>query len=178
MKTFDKYLEDGSIDKSPFVRKLSGPYLAKARHNLTTMSILSSRSDEKAREALSVPAEYSPDEWVVISGYYAMYMAALSVLASVGYRSKTHVATLCAMEELFVRRKHLESEYVKMLDERRVEPEDIQPLSLAQARRVTAQYDVTKKTTQALAAKTMEDAYKFVARMEQLAGAMESEKEA
>ena len=170
MKTFEDCISDGSIRKAPFIRSLSRPFLSKARHNLTTMSILSQLSDENARRILSVPSEYSPDEWVVVCGYYAMYMAAISALAKAGYQSKSHTATLCALDELFVRRKHLESEFVRMLDTHRVRPEDIQTLSLARDRREIAQYSVTKKTTQALASKTKEDAYRFVQRMEQLVG--------
>lgn len=171
MRKFEDCLQDGSIQKAPFIRSLSRPFLSKARHNLTTMSILSQLTDENARQTLSVPSEYSPDEWVVVCGYYAMYMAALSALAKAGYKSKSHTATLCALEELFVRRKHLEPEFVRMLDMHRVQPEDIEALSLARDRREIAQYSVTRKTTHALAAKTKEDAYRFVQRMERLVGA-------
>ncbi len=173
MRTFDEYLQDGSVRKAPFIRSLSSAFLSKARQNLATMSLLSQLSDEAARKTLGVPADYSPDEWVVICGYYSMYMASLSALAKIGYQSKSHTATLSALEELFVRQKHLEAEYVLMLDEHKVEPEDIQLLSLARNRREIAQYSVTKKTTAILASKTKEDAYKFVQRMEQLVEALD-----
>ena len=177
MKTFAECEKDGSLRKAPFIRGLSAAFLAKARHNLTTMAILSKLSEGQVRQSLAVPSEYSSDEWVVICGYYAMYMAALSALARLSYQSKSHTSTLCAMEELLVRHKQLEPEYVKMLESYKVEPEDIRSLSLAKDRREIAQYSVTKKTTEALAARTKEDAYKFVQRMEQLLAALDGGKE-
>ena len=169
MRKFEDYLQDGSIRKAQFIRSLSEHFLTKARDNLATMSILHQLSENSSsRSTLNVPSEYSPDEWVVICGYYAMYMAALATLAKAGYQSKSHSATICAVEELFVRHKHLEPKYARMLKSTHLKPDELQALSLAKNRREIAQYSVTKKTTKSLASKTKEDAYLFVQRMEQL----------
>ena len=67
------------IERTPFIGRLSPGYMEKARYNLTTMSILFRIGDDsEAREILDVPEWYLPSQWVVITGYYAMYMAALS----------------------------------------------------------------------------------------------------
>ena len=104
----------------------------------------------------------------MICGYYAMYMAALSALAKVGYRSKNHTATIIALETFFVNKKLLELEYLEMLEKAQLEKEQIEQLKLARERREIAQYSVTKGTTRMIAKNIREDAYKFIERIEEL----------
>src|SRR6056297_2597617 len=69
-------------------------YLEKARYNLETLGILDKMDDKNIKDKLNISTEYDPSEWIVICGYYAMYSAALGLIAKVGFRSKNHIATM------------------------------------------------------------------------------------
>ncbi len=170
MEKINRFIDQSLLIKTPFIARLARRFLNKARNNLVTMSILLDLQDNaEAKEALSVPEDYDPTEWIVICGYYAMYMAALGALARVGYRSKNHAATVAALETFFVEKKLLEPEYLKMLERVQLEREQIEHLRLAKERREIAQYSVTKQTTMSIAEKIRTDAYEFVERIEELA---------
>lgn len=159
----------GLLERTEFIGRLSPKYMEKARYNLTTMSILLQIDDNKeARETLNVPEWYFSSQWVVITGYYAMYMAALSSLARINYRSKNHTATVVAMDTFFVKKKLLEEKYLDMLENVQLEKEKVEQLEIARERREIAQYSVTKDTTRDLALKTKDDSYEFVNRIDAL----------
>ena len=117
---------------------------------------------------LKIPEDYSPNEWVVITAYYSMYMASLAVLAKLGLKSKNHDATVLVLEEFFVKRGLLERNILRMIKDAKLEVEYIRMVRVAKDRREIAQYSPTKRTTKSLAEKTMRDAYKFVERIEEL----------
>jgi uncharacterized protein (UPF0332 family) len=163
------YIGKGLLQRTPFISRLSGGYVEKARANLVTMSILYEiKENTDARKALAVPDYYEPGEWVVISAYYSMYMATLGVLAKVNYKCSNHSAAIAALDGFFVKKELLEPQYVKMLENARLDREQVEQLELAKTRREIAQYSVTKNTTWDLAKAQKENAYKFVERMEGL----------
>jgi len=173
-----RWMDEGVLIKTPFVGKLAPRFLEKARNNLITMSILFDlHSNKEARKLLQVPEEYDPSEWIVVSGYYSMYMAASAALAKVGYRSKNHTATIAGLDSFFVRKKLLEPEYAKMIENAQLEQEVVDQLRLARERREIAQYSVTKETTGTLAKQIKEDAYKFVERIEKLVQSLSEQAE-
>jgi uncharacterized protein (UPF0332 family) len=67
---------------------LSSGHIKKADHNLIVMTDLNKLGHE---------------DWVVISAYYAMYQAALSLLAKIGLESKDHATTVAVLEYFFGR---------------------------------------------------------------------------
>jgi len=163
------FVDQGLLAKTPFIGRLAQRFLAKARDNLVTMSILFDLHDNvEARKLLSAPEGYDSSEWVVVCGYYAMYMAALGALAKVGYRSKNHAATVVALETFFVKRQLLEPKHLKMLERAQLEKEQVERLRLAKERREIAQYSVTKETTRSIAQRIKADAYVFVEKIEEL----------
>ncbi len=169
-----KWFENkGMLTKTPFIHRLARKHMEKARYNLITMSFLSGASKPEAVELLNLPDDYNPSEWIVITGYYAMYMAALSVISKVGYRSKNHSATIVALDTFFVKKRLLEERYLRMLDDTRLEKEKVEQLELARERREIAPYSVTKDTTINLAEKTRKDAYEFIDRMDELLDVLE-----
>ncbi len=164
-KGMKEYENEKKLLKRPFIMKYSRAYLRKARTNLATMSILHNLMyNSKARDALNAPSNYAPVEWVIISGYYAMYMSACSILASVGYRSYDHTATICALDELFVKKEKLEPEYISMLKNAQLEQKYVDDLRIAKQDRQIAQYDVTRETTAKIADNICAAAPKFVNR--------------
>ena len=133
------------------------------------MSILSELNDnKKARELLKIPKDYDSNEWIVISGYYAMYTAAISLLAKIGYRSKNHTATLCVLEEFFVKKKILEQDILILLKSAMFHKEEVEKLSDARHKREIAQYSITKQTTEDIANKIKKDSYDFVNKCEEI----------
>ena len=161
------YLKKGQLVKDKNAVSLSERYLEKARNNLLTMGVLSEiQQNKEAREVLKIPKEYNSDEWVVICGYYAMYSAALALLAKTGFRSKNHAATLAVLEEYFVKKKHLDNKDLSLIKDAKLQKEEIEKVSEARHKREIAQYSVTKQTTKSIAEKIKKDAYDFINKVE------------
>ena len=163
-----KYLiEQGYVAKDNSTKNLSKKYLQKAKNNLVTMGLLSEiNANKKARNLLSVPIEYNADEWVVVTGYYAMYSGALALLAKIGFKSKNHTATFQILEEYFVKKKILDQESLLLLKNAVFQKEELEKISDARHKREIAQYSVTKQTTKEIAEKIKRDAYSFINKVE------------
>ncbi|MCX6742371.1 MAG: HEPN domain-containing protein [Candidatus Pacearchaeota archaeon] len=155
-----------TLVKDMTVYSLAGKYIEKAKNNLITMQILSDiQSNKEARKLLSIPENYSSDEWVTVSSYYAMYAAALALLAKIGYKSSAHAATISALNDFFVKKKVLDKEYLALLESAQLTKEEVNELANARENRETAQYEVTKTITHNLAETGIKNAYKFVERV-------------
>lgn len=171
MRTINLYIKQGQLVKDNSYKNLAGKFLNKARQNLITMSILSDlRNNKKAKDLLKIPKEYEPDEWVVVCGYYAMYSAALALLAKIGYKSKNHSATILMLEEFFVKKKILDKNSFYLLKNAVIKKEEIDDISEARHKREIAQYSITKQTTRDIANKIKKDAYDFVGKTDELIG--------
>lgn len=165
-KTLKWFLNKRLLLKDLTIKNLSRNYVKKARNNIITMELLNKSAD--FREILALPEDYDPGEWIVISAYYSMYMAALGNLAKLGYKSRNHSATILALEEFLVKKRLLERKYLDVLDGMKIKKEEIEELEKARDRREKAQYSVTKKTTREIAEEARKDAHQFVNRMEEL----------
>lgn len=166
MRKIDFYLKEGHIAKDKTVISLSGKYLKKAKNNLITMRILSEIDSKKARESLSIPPDYNAHEWIAVTGYYAMYTAALALLAKIGFRSKNHTATLVVLEEYFVKKKYLDDKDLALIRSAHLQKEEVEKISEARHKREIAQYSVTKQTTKEIAESIQQDAYNFINKVE------------
>jgi len=162
----DFFIKKEQLIRDTTVKNLAEPYFRKARANLVTMEILS--KVEKHKELLAIPKDHSTEEWVVVVAYYAMYMAALSLLAKIGFKSKSHTATAVALDEFFVKKKLLDKTQFENFENVRMKKEEIGMLREVRDRREIAQYSVTKKTTREIAEDTKNDAYKFVDDVEEI----------
>lgn len=162
----ERFIKTEQLVKDLTAKNLAEPYFQKAKSNLITMEILS--KIEKHKEILAIPKEHSTEEWVVVVAYYAMYMAALSILAKLGFKSKSHAATAVALEEFFVKKKLLDKAQFENFENIRLRKEEIEMLRDVKDRREIAQYSVTKKTTKEIAEKTKDDARKFVDSVEEI----------
>ncbi len=163
------YLKRELLIKDESVKRLTNEYLTKAKNNLITLKILDElQNDKPFRKKLNIPEDYSTYEWVVITGYYSMYTAAISLLAKIGYRSKNHTATLCVLEDFFVKKKILDKDILMLLKSAMFHKEEIEKLSDARHKREIAQYSITKQTTKSIAEKIKKDAYDFVNKCEEI----------
>lgn len=162
----DIFIKKEQLVKDITAKNLAEPYLRKAKSNLVTMEILS--KVEKHKELLAIPKDHSTEEWVVVVAYYSMYMAALSLLAKIGLKSKSHIATAVALEEFFVKKKLLDKTNFENFENVRMRKEEVEMLREIKDRREIAQYSVTKRTTREIAEETKEDARKFVDSVEEI----------
>jgi uncharacterized protein (UPF0332 family) len=162
-------IRQGYISKDDSVKNLSRKYIQKARNNLVTMSLLSEiNTSKKARDLLKIPSDYNSDEWVVITGYYAMYSSALALIAKIGYKSKNHTATILLLEEFFIKQKLMSKEDISLLKNAIIQKAEIEKLSEARHKREIAQYSVTKQTTKEIAESIKKDAYNFINKIESI----------
>ena len=105
MKKIDFYLKEGQVVRDKTVATLAQKYIDKARNNLITMKILSELNNKKAREYLEIPLGYDSNEWVAITGYYAMYTSALALLAKIGFRSKKPHSHIFSFRRIFCQKE-------------------------------------------------------------------------
>ena len=169
IRSVNFYIKRELLIKDESVKRLANEYLSKAKNNLITLKILDEfQNDKPFRKKLNIPEDYSTYEWVVITGYYAMYTAAISLLAKIGYRSKNHTATLYVLEEFFVKKKILDEDILMLLKSAMFHKEEIEKLSDARHKREIAQYSITKQTTKSIAEKIKKDAYDFVNKCEEI----------
>jgi uncharacterized protein (UPF0332 family) len=174
LKEFEK---KGLCGKAPFIVRLSPSYLARANHNFMVSNILwKIGNNEEAKKILKLPEDFSAFDWVVITAYYAMYHSALATLASIGYKSDNHTATVIALEVFFVKKNLLEKKFLdKLKQARELEEEYVQKLRRARRQRETAQYGVTEETGKEAAEKILKDARNFVNRIEKLINELSSD---
>jgi uncharacterized protein (UPF0332 family) len=119
--------KDGLRRKKPS-KKLCDEFMEKSRDDLAAADLMRKNNHL---------------EWFVIINYYAMYHAALALLALAGYESKNHTCTRIALEEIFV--KHSNSiEVIEWLDSSYSLQEDIlKALSQAKDLREQVQYEIS-----------------------------------
>jgi len=165
-KSLEWFIHKKLLLKDKTINNLAENYMKKSRDNIITMELLNKVAD--FRDTLELPDDYDSKEWVVISGYYSMYMAALGILAELGYKSRNHTATILALEALLVNKKLLEKEYLEILGRIKIKKEEIEELNKVRDKREIAQYSITKETTKNIAEEIRNDAHKFVDRMEEL----------
>jgi len=102
-KQIDAFLKRGQLLKNEEYRRLEKPYLTKARKNFTIANFMNSVSErEDMRKMLNLSSDFEMYDWVIIVSYYAMYTSALSALAKLGFKSKSHVATISILEHNYI----------------------------------------------------------------------------
>jgi len=103
------YLKNGQIIRDHTIISKAKNYLTKAKNNLQILDALDKLvNNEKAKELLKIQKDFDSSEWIVITGYYAMYTSALALVAKIGFRSKNHTATFAILEEYFIKKKILD----------------------------------------------------------------------
>ena len=151
--------------------KLERLYSAKARKNFTVANILIKISNEdKLKRVLKLAEGFEMFDWVIIVAYYAMYTSALAALSRIGFKSKSHAATLAVLEYYYVhQQKDLEIGHLHKLSKAyRLSKELINKLIQTKTRRETAQYDATSSISRENAKAALRDADEFITRIEKI----------
>lgn len=164
-----KYLELGVIVEDKSKRKLAENYFKKARHNLLIAKFLKEGTNSsKVLALIGFQEDFYAYDWIVNASYYAMYMAAQSVLAAIDIKCENHTATPYALEYYFAEKGKLEQEYVRLLKDQQglIAEKDIEILQEGKEARLEAQYDVTKSMEKRTALKIIGDADRFLERLD------------
>ncbi len=100
-------------------------------------------------------------DWVTISYYYAIYHASLALLANAGFKSKSHLATLCGVINYYYHHdRKLEKKHLDVLGQ--LEKKNIEEFVETQGLRERASYGVSTKFEESLAEIAKTDAVDFV----------------
>lgn len=158
---YSTYLKKGIL-------RLNSPkaelYLRKATHNLDFGAWISDKHKDE------IPAVFGDEkffDWAVTCHYYAIYHAALALVASKGLHSKSHLGTLCALILHFYHEKKIGKEEVEFVAETVagegvIGEEDINAIIESKGLRERASYNVGYEFEQSLVSIAKENAVKFI----------------
>jgi len=166
----NRYLKKGQLIRRQEFTKLKEPFLTKARKNFTIANLLFRISEQgDVKKALNLPSGFETYDWVIISSYYSMYTSSLAALAKLGFKSKSHAATIAVLESFYVSEKKLEQKHIDKLTKAYTLSEElITRLIRSKERRETAQYDATPAISREMAVSALKDAEEFVMRVEEI----------
>jgi len=168
-RKIDAYLEKGQLLKNHNNARLEKPFSAKARKNFTVANLLFRISEqEELKKALTLAYGFEMYDWVIIVSYYSMYTSALSALAKLGFKSRSHAATIAVLEYNYVQTgKSLEAEHIHKLTKAYAMSEElITKLIQTKTKRESAQYDATSSISRENAKAALEDAEEFITKIE------------
>mgnify|MGYP001602355492 CR=1 FL=1 len=172
-KQVEIFLKKGQLLQSDEFKKLEKSYITKARKNFTVANLMNTISDKKELgSTLNLSSDFEMYDWVIIVSYYAMYTSALSALAKLGFKSKSHTATIvvlslyCMAEQ---NNKGLEVKDIHKLAKAHTLSEQlIIKLIETKTKRETAQYDATSSITKEIAKTALNDADEFITKIEEV----------
>lgn len=165
------YLKKEQLLKNQDNAKLEKPFLAKARKNFTVANMLFNISEhEETKKLLDLAHGFEMFDWVNVVSYYSMYASALAALAKLGFKSKSHAATIAVLEYYYVQNgKSLEAKHIQKLTKAySVSEELITKLIQTKTKRETAQYDATPLISRENAKTALEDAEEFITKIEEI----------
>ena len=169
------FLKKEQLFKDEEYKRLEKSYLAKARKNFTVASLMNNISDkEELRKMLHLASDFEMYDWVIIVSYYSMYTSALSALAKLGFKSKSHAATIAVLElnysnQLNINGKYLDVEDIHKLKKAYTLSEQlIIKLMETKTKREIAQYDATLGITKEIARTALNDADEFITKIEEI----------
>ncbi len=169
-RKIEGYLRKEQLLKKEEYTKLEKPFLKKARKNFTVANLMFGISEQdEFKKTLALSPDFETYEWVIVVSYYSMYVSALSALARLGFKSKSHAATIVILEYYYVhQQKNLEAKHIQQLTKAYTLSEDlINKLIQTKTKRETAQYDATPGISRENAVSALEDAEEFITKIEE-----------
>lgn len=167
------YLKKEHLFKNEENKKLEKPFITKARKNFSIANLLFKISEQDdLKRMLNLAKDFEMHDWVIIVSYYAMYTSALSALAKLGFKSKSHAATIAVLEHDYVhenKNKNLEAKDIHKLTKAYLISEQlITKLIQTKTNRETAQYDATPAITKEMAKTALSNADEFISKIEEV----------
>jgi len=178
-RKIDRYLRKEQLFKDEEHKKLEKPFLTKSRKNFSVANLLFKISEqEDMRKLLNLASDFEMYDWVIIVSYYAMYTSALAALAKLGFKSKSHAATIAILEYNYIPKekdkinsKVLEQKDIhKLVKAYAISEQLITKLIQTKTKRETAQYDATPSITREMAKSSLDDANDFISKIEEILG--------
>ncbi len=169
-KKISRYLKKEQLFQHDEHKKLEKAFLKKSRKNFSVASLLFKISEqEDARKLLSLASDFEMYDWVIIVSYYAMYTSALAALAKLGFKSKSHAATITVLEHHYIHEsKSLETGDIHKLEKAYALSEQlITKLIQTKTKRESAQYDATPSITKENAKTALDDSDEFITKVEE-----------
>ncbi|MBU5678752.1 MAG: hypothetical protein QXJ96_03270 [Candidatus Aenigmatarchaeota archaeon] len=137
-------------------------YFIKALHNLDFANWI---YEKHKNEIKNLFGEQRFFDWVIVIYYYAIYHAALALIASKNLFSKSHLATLNALILYFYHEKKIEKEDVEIVIEsisKVLEREDIETIVETKELRERASYGASYEFEESLVETAKSNAIKFI----------------
>lgn len=125
LEDFNKYIKNKKIKKETELNELIEGHIQKSEHNLKFV-----KSTLNLKEF---------NDWAIVSVYYAIYHASLSLCALKGYSTKDHSATLLILIKEFYK-KELNHEEIELLGDTTLEKEEVLYYVEAKNKRHNASY--------------------------------------
>ena len=154
------YLKKGILKKKSLKPK---DYLKKATHNLDFGNWIYEKHREGEIESIFGGQRFF--DWILVIYYYSVYHAALALIASEGFSSKSHMATLNVLILKFYHKKKIEKEDVEIVAEvipRQLERDDIEVITETKNLREKASYGVSYDFEESLVKSAKKDVIKFI----------------
>ena len=173
-RKIDRYLKKEQLFKNEEHKKLEKSFLTKSRKNFSVSNLLFKISEqEDIKKLLALASDFEAYDWVIIVSYYAMYTSALATLAKLGFKSKSHAATITVLEHSYVSKekdknngKRLEHEDIhKLVKAYTMSEALITKLLQTKTKRETAQYDATPSITREMAKTALDDSDEFITKI-------------
>ena len=141
-------------------------HLEKANHNLDFANLVAGLHGTIIKERFAKQTFY---DWATIAYYYAIYHSALALLAKAGYKSNSHMATLCGIIlHYYHKNKILEKKHIEILSH--IKKENIRQFIEAQSLRERASYGVSVSFEERLAIMAKNNAIEFVNKSKEIVG--------
>lgn len=175
-RKISRYLKRKQLLKDDEHKKLEKSFLTKSRKNFAIANLIFKISEQDdMKKLLSLTSDFEMYDWTIIISYYAMYTSALSALAKLGLKSKSHSATISILEYHYLQREDkqgvggLEQEDIhKLIKSYTLSEQLITKLIQTKTKRETAQYDATPSITREMAKTSLIDAEEFITKIEEI----------
>lgn len=170
-KKIDRYLFKEQLLKNQEYTTLEKSFLMKSRKDFAVANLLFNISEiEDLKKSLDIAYDFEMYGWVTIVSYYSMYTSALSALARLGFKSKSHAATIAVLEYHYVRNNNaLDAHHLHKLSRAYALSEGlITKLIETKTKRETAQYDATPSISRENAKDALQDAEEFITKIEEV----------
>jgi len=162
------YLKKGILRKNTLRPK---DHLDKAIHNLDFGNWVYDK--HKRGEIKDFFGKQRFFDWVLVIYYYAVYHAALALIASEGFSSKSHLATLNVLILRFYHEDKIGKEDVEIVAEvmpRHLERDDIEVMTETKELRERASYGASYDFEESLVKKAKKDVVKFIEKSRNMIG--------
>lgn len=169
------YLKKEQLLQGDEHKKLEKSFLTKSRKSFNVANLLFKISEqEEIRKLLSLASDFETYDWAIIVSYYAMYTSALAALAKLGFKSKSHAATISVLEYQYVNEKRSDGKSLEQKDLHKlakahtISEQLITKLIQTKTKRENAQYDATSAITKENAKTALDDAEEFITKIEEI----------